>query len=105
MKEFPKSLDSKNKLNFEKMHYDRGLCYLRRELYEHIIHENENNFFDLDKFNNKFLKNSDMLEKMVNIIIKELNDLGWNCKITFGGTALFIYSTDKLPPSCWDGEF
>jgi len=33
---------------------------------------------------------------------EELEELGWKCKKSFGQTALFIYSTENPPPSCWD---
>ena len=42
---------------------------------------------------------------MSEIIIKELEELGWKCKLSYGQTALFIYSTENPPPSCWDDSF
>lgn len=105
MKEFPTCLNVKNKSNFSQLHYERTLCYLRRDLYEHIIREDENSYFELENFGKKYKLKSEDLQKMVQKIIKELEKLGWNCKLSFGDTALFIYSTEKLPPSCWDGDF
>jgi hypothetical protein len=46
-----------------------------------------------------------MIEKLSKTIITELVNIGWNCKLSFGNTGLFIYSTDKPPPSCWDDGF
>lgn len=105
MKEFPNCLNVKNKDTFPQLHYNRTLCYLRRDLYEHIIREDENSYFELEKFNRKYHIDSENLEKMTKTIISELQNLGWKCKLSFGNTALFIYSTEKPPPSCWDGEF
>lgn len=105
MKEFPTCLNVKHKCNFPQLHYNRALCYLRRELYEHIIREDENSYFELEKFGKKYSLNSDALQKMVRTVIKELEKLGWKCKQSFGDTGLFIYSTEKPPPNCWDGDF
>jgi hypothetical protein len=96
MKEFPIIVNVKNKNSFSDYAYERTICYLRRDIYDHILNHTENEFFDLDKFNRQYDTN------MINLIIKELSEHGWKCKVSFGGTALFIYSTDKPPISCWD---
>lgn len=105
MKEFPNCLNVKNKGNFHQLHYDRTLCYLRRVLYEHIIREDENSYFEFEKFGKKYKLKSEDLQKMVQTVIEELKKIGWKCKKSFGDTGLFIYSTEKPPPSCWDGDF
>lgn len=105
MKEFPDCLNVKNKENFHQLHYNRTLCYLRIDLYEHIIKEDENSYFELEKFNKKYLKNMDVMQKMVKVVIEELQKLGWKCKLSFGNTGLFIFSSEKPPRSCWDGDF
>jgi hypothetical protein len=103
MKEFPSILNISNKDNFKVISYNRNLCYLRTELYEHIIKEDENNYFDLEKFRNyRKIKDITDIDSMVKILIDELCILGWNCKISFGGTALFIYSSESPPVTCWD---
>jgi hypothetical protein len=102
MKIFPSILNVKNNKNFEKIHYTRTLCYLRRDIYNHIISHEENNYFDLGKFNENNHKDMKISLEMIRTIIKELTDLGWKCKLSFGETALFIYSSDKTPASCWD---
>lgn len=106
MKEFPSNLNVKNKDNFPVILYNRVSFYLRKEVYEHLIKikcpENENSYFDIEKFNKKFLNDMDITQKIVSTITSELINLGWKCKLSFGGTALFIFSTEKPPPSCWD---
>lgn len=103
MKEFPELLNVKNKDRFQEFHYNRTLLYLRKDIYEHMLKSiNENNFYDLDKFNKLHLNNMDDLQKMVQDIMSELKYLGWKSKLSFGNTALFIYSTDNPPSSCWD---
>ena len=102
MKEFPKCLNVKNKNIFDKLFYDRELCYFRRDIFEHILKEDENTFFDLDKFCRNKLKNQKkVMDRMTETIIKELEKLGWNCKTSFNRTGLFIYSTEDPPPSCY----
>ena len=106
MKKLPIILDVKNKDMFCDIYYNRVLCYLRKDVYEHVISNDENSFFDIEKFarlyyNNKNY-NNDLRQKLTTNIKTELEKLGWKCKLSFGGTALFIYSSDNPPPSCWD---
>lgn len=101
MKEFPSILDVKYKDNFPDAYYNRVLFYLRRDIYEHIISEDENNYFDLEKFQIKYKLSTENRDKMGQQIIKELEKLGWKCKLSFGDTGLFIYSSENPPKSCW----
>lgn len=101
MREFPSKLKPENKDSFKKVYYDRMKCYLRRDLYEHILSHNENDYFSLDKFNER-VDDLELVKKMISELVRELEDLGWKCKTSFGGTGLFIYSTENPPPSCWE---
>jgi hypothetical protein len=109
MKEFPNILNVKNKDIFPDIFYNRVLCYFRKDIYEHIISNGENSYFDLEKFGRAYFKDQkdrvDLVKKLSDNIIKELVILGWKCKVSFGGTALFIYSTENQPPSCWEDGF
>jgi len=102
MKEFPEILDIKNKSNFTKILYDRTLCYLRRDIYEHIISHDENSYFDVKKFDQSHHRSMETTSRLISTIMEELTKLGWKCKLSFQGTGLFIYSTENPPPSCWD---
>jgi hypothetical protein len=105
MKELPLILNVKNIQSFPELYYNRVSCYFRKCIYEHVISQDENSYFDLDKFGRKYFKDKDIEEltsKLSQSIILELEKLGWKCKLSFGGTALFIFSTDNPPPSCWD---
>jgi hypothetical protein len=99
MKEFPKKINVKHINSFSSYLYDRELCYLRRDIYEHMIEHDENNYFNLDKLLSNRKLNS---KKMITTIIEELEVLGWKCKTSFGGTGLFIYSTDNPPLLCYE---
>tara|TARA_B110000908_G_C10107471_1_gene381452 strand:- start:137 stop:466 length:330 start_codon:yes stop_codon:yes gene_type:complete len=109
MKEFPLILDVKEKERFIDIYYNRVLCYLRKAIYEHVISHDENSYFDLEQFGRDHYKDNKDREKTISklseSIIPELEKRNWKCKLSFGGTALFIYSTDKPPPSCWDDGF
>jgi len=100
MKEFLKKLQTKNKENFSKLNYERIKCYLRRDLYEHIIGHEEKDYFDLDHFDKERLNNTQILEKIVEEVCKELEELGWHTQTSYGGTGLFIYS-DEPPANCF----
>ena len=82
------------------------MCYLRKAVYEHIISHDENSYFDLEKFGRLHFKErknrEELVIKLSLVIQKELEKLGWNCKCSFGGTALFIFSSEKPTASCWD---
>lgn len=103
MKSLPQELHCKNKINFKDINYDRILGMFRQQIYEHIINrKDENDYFALDVFETKFLKEyPNTIETMTKTIIKELELLEWKCKLSFGDTGLFIYSTEKPPRSCW----
>ena len=105
MKELPAILRVKNKDHLSDIYYNRVLCYLRKAIYEHVISKEENSCFDLEQFGRNYFndKNRVDLTKQLSVtIVSELEELGWKCKLSFGGTALFIYSTEKPPASCWD---
>lgn len=103
MKEFSSRLNVENKNKFFTYHYDRQLCYLRRNIFEHMISKDENTYFELDKFSRNYLdNNTELITMMTDTVISELEKLGWKCKTSFGGTGLFIYSTENPPPSCFE---
>lgn len=103
---FSQELSVLNKNNFKQMNYDRVLCILYNDIYEHMISEDENSYFDLDIFCKKHLKNNtETMNEMITVIINDLSSMGWNCKKSFGDTGLFIYSTSDPPPSCYPDEF
>ena len=102
METFPENKVVSKVYLFKELNFNRLLGVLRNDIYEHLLWNDDNNFFDLDKFCKEHLKrDTEMLEKMKDIIIDELNKLNWNCKLSYGGTALFIYRTTEAPSSCW----
>ena len=109
MKQFPKEISVDKKSNFGAIHYQNCLCKLRADIYDHMIKEvriDENNFFDVDNWGRQHLEaeKEKILPKLVGAIMSELENRGWKCKLTYGGTGLFIYSSEKPPRSCYDDE-
>lgn len=100
MKEFPAHLKPGNKQKLDEVNLNRLKCYLRRDLYEHVISHEESDYFSLDEFNQR-VNNMETTKKLVGEVMKELQKLGWNCVLSFGGTGLFIYA-DKKPANCYD---
>ena len=102
MKVFPSSLIPRNKLKFEEYRHERILCYLRQEIYEHMLKNNEEDFFDLEGFAKKYDCPIENILEMQITVSDELAHLGWKTGLSYGNTALFIYSTENKPKSCWD---
>jgi hypothetical protein len=105
MKVFGEVLNVTNKSEFPNLHYKRTFCYFRKEIYEMMIKNDENDFFDLDGFCRKHLSNDrEIMKQMTDAAIIELEEMGWTCKICYGSSGLYIFSGDP-PPSCYPDEF
>lgn len=76
------------------------LCKLRKKIYFHILKNDQNDFFDLELFNRKYVKNMEKVENFSKIIIDELKTQGWNTFIGYGGTGLFFYDKE-VPSNAW----
>ena len=101
MKEFPAELTIENKEHFSEYIYKRWKCYLRRDITEHMLANEEKDYFDLDKFvETHAIKDRELAQKMLREIEEELNKIGWKTTISFGGNGMFIYA-DKKPANCW----
>lgn len=98
MNSFGKELNVLNKDNFRDIFFNLSVSRLRKHIYNFMLHRvEENDFFDIDMFNRKYVKNMNSTNEMINLIVSELNELGWKTFIGFGGTGLYIYSSEELP--------
>jgi hypothetical protein len=98
MDSFGEELNVLNKDNFKDLFFNSSLLRLRKHIYNFMLYRTEeNDFFDIDMFNRKYIKNMNHTNEMINVIVKELNALGWKTFIGFGGTGLYIYSSEELP--------
>jgi hypothetical protein len=98
MDHFPEHL--KDKSTFESTLDTLLLQKLRKQIYQHILKNKQDDFFDLELFNRKFVLNLEKTEKYSQTIINELEQLGWKTFIGYGGTALFFYDLEK-PLNAW----
>jgi hypothetical protein len=73
---------------------------MRKKVLVHILKDNQNDFFDLELFDKKYVKNIKKTEEYSKIIIKELELLNWKTFIGYGGTGLFFYDNEK-PANAW----
>lgn len=105
MRKFPKTINPDNKTNFKNIYIYRLKRYLRRDLFEHILSHDETDYFSFDEFflRGKVLEKN-ILEKVIDEVLEELKKLEWNYKKSFGGTGVFIYSTDIPPANCWSED-
>lgn len=101
MNTFPQELNISNKDSFSSLLFSENLKTLRNELYNFMIRGNESDFYDLDTFNRKYVKDINETHKMVDMLCQELNELGWKTYLGFGGTGLYIYSTEEKPKNAW----
>lgn len=105
MDSFPEILTPNNITRFPAAKMRRLLAKLRSEITDLVLKGNENDYFDLDDFYRRFNVLTKDRENMKNAMVQELTTKGWKCKTSFGGTGLFVYSTEKPPSSCHEDGF
>jgi hypothetical protein len=98
MQSFSSDISPLNRENFDRVWGEKIKERLRKHVSNFILSRNgENDFFDIDIFNRRYVKDIDITNNTVNDIVNELNNLGWKTYIGFGGTGLYIYSSEDLP--------
>lgn len=98
MESFTNDLNVINKDNLRDLWEEKTLRRLRKHIYNFMLERTrENDFFDIDAFNRKYVRNINVADNLINRVVIELNNLGWKTHIGFGGTGLYIYSSDDLP--------
>ena len=86
-----------NLANREELYRQATLDELRLALYMFLLsRESDEDDFDLTKYIEK-LGDSDYLQP----VFESLPNLGWKYTVSFGGTALFVYTGEK-PSRCWE---
>ena len=105
---FSKDISVNNKSQFKLLKKELCISKLYKDIEEHIIinEDDENNYFSIDTWARENNIKINLVQDMLNEkIIPELQNNGWKCKKSFGDTALFIYSTEYPPPSCYETGF
>ena len=100
MEKFPENIHASQISFFDEILFTENLNKMRKEIYLHILNRNESDFYDIDSFNRKYVKNFNRIKKMTNIIIEELSVLGWKTFLGFGETGLYIFANEK-PLNAW----
>lgn len=98
---FPDHLSVKNVELFTSLLDQEHTRMMRKEIYMMILKRNESDFFDIDNFNRRYVKNMEKSTKMAKQLSSELEVLGWKTFFGFGGTGLYVYSTEDLPPGAY----
>lgn len=96
MNEFPHDLVPNNK-RLLAMQYNHVLGLLRQEVFECVVSNNPDNFYDLYSFKYHTHVN---FKAMIAQVRAELEKLGWTTKLAYGETALFIYDSVE-PKNIW----
>ncbi len=94
MDRFPPDLTPSNRSGLLAMQYNHALALLRHDVFETVVSNNADNFYDLSSFKYHTHVN---FKAMVAQVRAELENLGWKTKLAYGETALFVF--DGVPPS------
>lgn len=65
-----------------------------------ILRGNEEDYFDLESFEKKWKPKN--MKVILAKVYNNLDELGWKYKTSFGGTGLFVYSSENPPKTCWN---
>lgn len=97
MDKFPDYLSVSSKHLFSSYMETRITSKLRNKIYEFILTGNEDDYFVLGNFyrSENIHNNTELTARITGTIISELTALGWTTKLAFGGTGLYIYSTEE----------
>ena len=95
MDKFPDYLSVSSKHLFSSYMETNIMSKLRNKIYEFILTGNEDDYFVLGNFyrSENINNNTQLTTRITDTIINELTALGWTTKLAFGGTGLYIYST------------
>lgn len=108
MRTFPDQLRPENRHEFADYRKRRLLAYLRRHILENMLKPSfgpnteqtpdqsygiDLTGVDLGRFNTGYVVDQNLLS----IICKELEELGWETTISYGGAMIFIYPPGEKP--------
>jgi hypothetical protein len=101
MEHFPSDFSPENKDKFYDIRNREILKLLRKNIFHLVLKGNEKEFFDLEIFNRQHVHSTEITNLLANQVIEELHTLGWKTILSYGGTGLFIYSTEEPPGNAW----
>jgi len=104
MKTFPDKLTPANKNRFKEYKFNRELCKLRQKIVDYM-YSGDTKGFDLKQTQENGMYNYSTIDnELVDAACKELESLGWNIKLAYGGTTLFIFDDKSELPQISDME-
>lgn len=98
MKEFSDKLRPENRKQFSEFRNNRELCKLRQRIVDYLYSENTNGFDLKTNHGSEQYDYTTTNKNLIDIIQKELQTLGWNTILAYGGTTLFIYKEKSELP-------
>lgn len=104
MENLPNWLRPTNSHLFLQRNIERLVPILREQIFVLLItRDTEEDYFDLELARRSNAPNVPIenLQNCLEPILRELRELGWNTRLSFGNTGLFIYSTEQPPRICW----
>ena len=117
MENFPEWLNVISRNDFGLFYKKQVTRELRKAIFLHILQYDfskkdpkgelylcENTYFELNTFWSRYPIVDSVKEEIITEITREIQKLGWKIQLTFNNTALFIFSSEKLPASCWVGD-
>jgi hypothetical protein len=97
MQSFPETLVPES-TTMTKMYEEHILSKFREKVFESVVTGNPENYVDLSAF--EFSTYTDF-KKLVAVVRGELEALGWTTALSYGDTALFVFSGNNKPKYCW----
>lgn len=97
MDAFPPTFVPDNTHSFKAVLRDEVSRQMRLEIYQTVLSNDYNNFYDISSFK---YNSYNHIHEVVRTIRDELHSLGWKTALSYGDTALFVFTGDK-PTACW----
>lgn len=101
MKSFPDKLRPENRDKFPSYLLNRRLCKLRQLIIDYMYSGDTKGFSlteSLSENSNGYEYGNIYGSEIISVICKELEILGWNTKLAYGNSVLFIFKeTSELP--------
>ena len=99
MKKLPEYLSCDSEQNFKDHRHNLILDNIRLDLHDYMLTRKDSSVvFDLDSYIHTFPQDSITIKNNLSeALIKELEVLGWVCKMMYGNTAILIYNKNNPP--------
>lgn len=90
-----------NKENFASIRRVQLKDKMRKHIQQMMLSGNESDFFDCDQFSRTYVYDTKLTSEIMEELRDEFHLLGWKTFVGFGGTGLYVYSSEELPPGAY----